>query len=381
MTGLRAMSRRDPLRLLYLSPVPLGSFAQRPHHFVHWFHQRYDGEVLWVDPGPSRLPRGSDWPRLVKHFQLAGPALGPDWRHAPWLQHAQAKVLPVEPWAWGRRINRTLWRDLLNQTDAFVTPETVLVFGKPCALSLALSQRYPQQRCIFDAMDHMPGFLTGASRLWMVQAERALAEQADAIWASSHALAEHHRDHAGKVHLVLNALTYPHSARVQAQPSGQVLGYLGVIDHWFDWDLITALATAIPQATIELVGPVHVPAPRSLPSNVHCLPPVPQQQVYQAMQRFDVGLIPFAKNDVTAYVDPVKYYEYRALGLPVLSTRFGEMSHRNASDGVYFWDQLISGEVDIATLIACQPTEGHRQEFCDSNNWERRFDSVAHSLN
>ena len=99
------------------------------------------------------------------------------------------------------------------------------------------------------------------------------------------------------------------------------------------------------------------------------------------MAGFDVGLIPFANNDVTAYVDPVKYYEYRALGLPVLSTRFGEMSHRNATDGVYFWDQLMSGEVDIATLIAGQPTEGHRQEFCDSNSWKRRFDSVAHSLN
>jgi hypothetical protein len=381
MGVLRAMSRRDPQSLLYLSPVPLGSFAQRPHHFVHWFHQRFGGDVLWVDPGPSRLPRGSDWSRLVKYFQPPGPPLGPDWRDAPWLQHVLAKVLPLEPWAWGRYINRTLWRDLLRQADAFVTPATVLVLGKPCALSLALAQRYPQQRCIFDAMDHMPGFLTGVSRRWMVQAERALAEQVDAIWASSHALAEHHSDHAGKVSLVLNALTHPPSVREQSQPPAQVFGYLGVIDRWFDWDLIKALATAVPQATIELVGPVHVPAPWPLPSNVRCLPPVPQHQVYQAMQGFDVGLIPFASNDVTAYVDPVKYYEYRALGLPVLSTRFGEMSHRHASDGVYFWDQLMSGEVDIATLIAGQPTEGDRQEFCDSNNWERRFDSVAHSLN
>jgi len=374
------MSRRDPLRLLYLSPVPLGSFAQRPHHFVHWFHQRYGGDVLWVDPGPSRLPRSSDWPRLVKHFQPPGPTLGPDWRHAPWLQHVQAKFLPVEPWAWGRTLNCTLWRDLLEQTDAFVTPETVLVFGKPCALSLALAQRYRQQPCIFDAMDHMPGFLSGVSRRWMVQAERALAEQVDAIWASSHALAEHHSDHADKVRLVLNALTHPPSARAQAQPSGQVLGYLGVIDRWFDWDLITALAKTVPQVTIELIGPVHVSAPRPLPSNVRCLPPVPQHQVYQAMKGFDVGLIPFVSNDVTAYVDPVKYYEYRALGLPVLSTRFGEMGRRQAADGVYFWDQLMSGGLDLPTLMSSQSDEQTRQAFCKRNSWQSRFDSVAETL-
>lgn len=380
MSGLRAMFRRDPLRLIYLSPVPLGSFAQRPHHFVHWFHQRYGGDVLWIDPGPSRLPRRSDWPRLAKYFQSSSPTLGPDWRDAPWLQHVIAKVLPFEPFAWGRWVNRVLWQDLLKQTDDFVNPETVLVLGKPCALSLALIQRYPQQRCIFDAMDHMPGFLTGVSRRWMVQAERGLAQQADAIWASAHALVEHHSDHADKVSLVLNALTQPPLARKQPDRTGLVFGYLGVIDRWFDWGLITALAKAFPDASVELVGPIHVPAPGPLPSNVHCLPAVPQQQVYQAMERFDVGLIPFASNDVTAYVDPVKYYEYRALGLPVLSTRFGEMSRRNASDGVVFWDQLILGKLDLPALLASQASEQTRLSFCERNSWTCRFNSVADTL-
>jgi hypothetical protein len=374
------MTQRSPLKLLYLSPVPLGSFAQRPHHFVHWFHERFGGDVLWIDPGPSRFPRWSDWPRLVKYFQTKGPLLGPAWRDAPWLQHASAKVLPMEPVACGRWLNTKLWRPLLEQVDAFVDSETVLVLGKPCALSLALAKRYPKQRCIFDAMDYMPGFCTGASRRWMVQAEQALAQRADVIWASSHALAHHHRHHSVKVSLVLNALTQPPPAPVQTNTSGMVLGYLGVIDRWFDWSLITALAKACPEATIELVGPIHKPPLEPLPFNVHCLPPVPQHQVYQVMSRFHVGLIPFAHNEVTAYVDPVKYYEYRAMGLNVLTTRFGEMNHRNESDGVYFWDQLTSGAHDLKTLAASQPSEAIRQAFCQDNSWERRFDAAAHSL-
>ena len=374
------MTQRSPLKLLYLSPVPLGSFAQRPHHFVHWFHERFDDEVLWIDPGPSRLPRLSDWPRLVKYFQGKGAELGPVWREASWLQHAAAKVLPVEPYSWGRWLNTWMWRKLLEQADAFVTLETVLVLGKPCALSLALAKRYPKQRCVFDAMDHMPGFCSGISRSWMVHAEQALAQQADAIWASSHALADHHRKHAKKVHLVLNALTHPPPARAQPHSNGQVLGYLGVIDRWFDWHLVIALAKACPQATIELVGPIHTPAPELLPLNVHCLPPVPQHQVYETMARFDVGLIPFANNDVTAYVDPVKYYEYRALGLPVLSTRFGEMARRGEADGVYFWDQLTSGDVNIASLTENASDKERTQEFCELNSWKRRFDPLAETL-
>jgi len=374
------MTPRSPLKLLYLSPVPLGSFAQRPHHFVHWFHERFGGDVLWIDPGPSRLPRWSDWPRLVKYFQAKGQVLGPVWRDAPWLEHASAKVLPVEPYAWGRRLNARMWRKLLQQADAFVTPETVLVLGKPCALSLALAKRYPKQRCVFDAMDSMPGFCTGASRRWMVQAEEALAQQAHAIWASSHALAQHHQDHAAKVSLVRNALTQPPPKPVKTNAIGLVLGYLGVIDRWFDWALITSLARACPQATIELVGPIHTPPPEPLPFNVRCLPPVPQHQVYEVMARFHVGLIPFANNEVTAYVDPVKYYEYRAMGLNVLTTRFGEMNQRNESDGVYFWDQLTSGALDLATLSASQPSEASRQAFCQDNSWKQRFEAVANCL-
>jgi hypothetical protein len=214
----------------------------------------------------------------------------------------------------------------------------------------------------------------------MVHAEQALAQQADAIWASSHALADHHGKHAKKVHLVLNALTHPPPAHAQPHSNGQVLGYLGVIDRWFDWHLVIALAKACPQATIELVGPIHTPAPELLPLNVHCLPPVPQHQVYETMARFDVGLIPFANNDVTAYVDPVKYYEYRALGLPVLSTRFGEMARRGEADGVYFWDQLTSGDVNIASLTENASDKERTQEFCELNSWKRRFDPLAETL-
>lgn len=374
------MTSRDPRRLLYLSPVPLASFAQRPHHFVHWFRQRFGAEVLWIDPGPSRLPRSSDWTRLLKHFQAPGPALGPDWRHESWLQHFSVKVLPFEPYNWGRCINRILWRDVLKLADAFVTPETVLVLGKPCALSLALAQRYPQSRSIFDAMDHMPGFCVGASRRWMIEVERSLAMRVDTIWTSSHALAEHYSAHAAKVSVVLNALSRPPKASKLLKSQRPVLGYLGVIDRWFDWSLIMQLAQTYREARIELVGPIHIPSPQSLPPNVHCLPPVPQHQVYQAMASFDIGLIPFASNDVTAYVDPVKYYEYRALGLPVLSTRFGEMSRRSAIDGVYFWDQLVNGATSLETVIADRSDERHRQAFCDLNNWTNRFEAVASSL-
>jgi hypothetical protein len=214
----------------------------------------------------------------------------------------------------------------------------------------------------------------------MVRAEQMLAQEADAIWASSHALAEHHRRHAGKLSLVLNGLTQPPPFHAQRKASRPVLGYLGVMDRWFDWERVIALARAYPQAIFQLVGPVHTGPAGPLPANIECLPPVPQHQVYDTLARFQVGMIPFVCNDVTDYVDPVKYYEYRAMGLPVLSTRFGEMNHRHAQDGVHFWDALETGKLTLQALIDAGLDASQQRHFCEENTWQKRFDAVSESL-
>jgi hypothetical protein len=386
------MHKKPPERLLYLSPSPLSNFAQRPHHFVHWFHHKYQAPVMWIDPGPSRLPRWSDGPRLVnqikqvKNCVMGGVKqqdLGPRWRTEKWLQHVSAHVLPLEPFVLGRIINQMLWKQLLQTTDRFVDGNTVLVMGKPCALALALAKRYPQNHCVFDTMDNMPGFYSGPSRQWMSKAQTQQAERAHTIWASSSNLAHIHAAEGDKVSLVLNALTLPPAniwcinAKRSKKP---VLGYLGVIDRWFDWSLIRQLASRYPQAQIQLIGPMHSQPTFDLPANVQCLPAVAQHDVYKAMGQFDVGLIPFEINDVTRYVDPVKYYEYKAMGLPVLSTRFGEMTERKTDPGVFFWDDLQEGRTDLSTLVYAKASEEDRQRFCLENTWQKRFDENAHSL-
>lgn len=373
--------RKAPDRLVYLSPVPLTSFAQRPHHFVHWFHARTGGPVLWIDPGPSRLPRLSDWRRLRQLWPGARPTLAPPWRQEPWLTHLRARVLPLEPFAWGRLLNGHLWKNLLQQVDSFITKDTLLVFGKPCALSIELAARYPVQHLIFDAMDHMPGFCTGVSRRWMLEAENELALRVHTLWASSQALLQLHPSHAHKSHLVLNALTPVSDLPATPSNPKPVLGYLGVIDRWFDWQRVIALATAHPWLEVRLVGPVHVPAPMALPTNIRCQPAVPQHRVYEVMAGFDAGLIPFSNDQVSAYVDPVKYYEYRALGLPVLSTSFGQMRHRAPAEGVWPWDHTLAGGAPaLQKMLAARTTAAQQQDFRHNNSWSCRFDAVAHTL-
>lgn len=362
------------MQLVYISPVPLTSFAQRPHHFVEWFHHRFNARVLWLDPGTSRLPRITDWRRLLREKQAF---LGPPWAKESWISNLVFPSLPVEPLAWGRAINRLRWKTALLAVDSFMTPDTWLVAGKPCALALELGARYPHQPLVFDAMDSVPAFSQGRSSAWMQRAERELVQRADWIVTSSTALEQRFAAQGSRVRKAMNGLDIPIAQRRDSIATSHklVMGYVGVMASWFDWEAVMRLAVSRPDAEIRLIGPCEQMPNLRLPPNVHLRGAIAHDAVYEAMREFTVGLIPFKINALTEFVDPVKYYEYRAVGLPVLSTRFGEMKTRGRHDGVCFFEDLCVDSSDDA--LWCERADAVQiAEFCAANSWECRFNAL-----
>jgi hypothetical protein len=107
------------------------------------------------------------------------------------------------------------------------------------------------------------------------------------------------------------------------------------------------------------------------------MPPLHQSAALKRMATFSLGLIPFKRNRLTASVDPIKYYEYRGLGLPIISTDFGEMSLRKNVAGVY----LIKNSCDINKLIRQACTYKFNKmdihKFRSENDWKTRFDNAT----
>jgi hypothetical protein len=158
-----------------------------------------------------------------------------------------------------------------------------------------------------------------------------------------------------------------------------VLGYIGAIAPWFDWSLVHRLRQQLvdegfKRFKIVLIGPVHGDLPGDLPLDVEIKPAMPQELIWDALATFDIGLIPFKINELTASVDPVKYYEYRAAALPILSSRFGDMALRNSDDGVYFFESMQAGQLMVETMLkqALIPDPS----FIRINRWESRFASI-----
>ncbi|QIL79720.1 glycosyltransferase family 1 protein [Diaphorobacter sp. HDW4A] len=374
------------MRLVYLSPVPWNSFAQRPHKFVQWFHDRTGEPVLWIEPYPTRFPKLQD----VKRLRAAAASDEPQKvliETPPWLTVVKTGGLPIEPIPGSAMINAPFWQSVFDAYERFCDKQrTCLAIGKPSLLALSLLNRRRHATSLYDAMDDFPAFYDGFSRVAFARRERLIAAKIEVIWASSTALKEHWARQHDNVHLVLNgldlaAMPLPPVEQPANAAQGKVFGYVGTIASWFDWDWVITLAESRPDDEVRLIGPVFAPPARTLPVNVQMLPERNHAAALAAMLEFDVALIPFKKNTLTGSVDPIKYYEYRALALPTLSTDFGEMSFRADEPGVF----ISHDQSDVARLAELGLR--HRRDpeialtFAQNNAWEHRFDAARQFIN
>lgn len=109
-------------------------------------------------------------------------------------------------------------------------------------------------------------------------------------------------------------------------PPGPIIGYVGALwGSWFDVDLVLGIAKRYPNYNIVLIGEYinqfdHITLP-----NIYFLGLKPQRELPAYLSYFQVGIIPFKVDEITHGVNPLKVYEYLAMGLPVVSIFIPEL--------------------------------------------------------
>ena len=362
------------MRLVYLSPVPWDSFSQRSHELVRYFHEVTLGEVLWIDPYSTRFPRWDDLYRINCDTKSIRHEFIPDW-----LSVIKPQAIPIEPIPFSGVINSLFWGDIIRAVQAFSKGNVILGIGKPTVLALKLLSLGKFVSSFYDVMDDFPAFYRGLSRVSMSFRERSLVKIVARVLVSSSSLRDRFSRQGLEACLVLNAcassrLPTPLVKHEHTRGKPPVMGYIGTIGRWFDWQLVKLLANAKPDLQVRLIGPVYSQLPESLPVNVNILPPCSHDHAMAAMKEFDIGLIPFKLTELTASVDPIKFYEYRAVGLPIISSAFGEMTMRGSMNGVYLIGEGFNLTETINKALEYQPNLEEIKKFRVENSWLRRFE-------
>ncbi|WP_206556237.1 glycosyltransferase [Curtobacterium luteum] len=114
------------------------------------------------------------------------------------------------------------------------------------------------------------------------------------------------------------------------------VGYVGKIGHRLDLQGILRTVRALPDVEFVFAGPVldrEYRAPLDAAANVRLLGDVHYDDVPELLTTFDVGWVPHNVGAFEVGGDIIKTYEYRAAGLPTLSTPV-DGAGRRGIDGV-----------------------------------------------
>jgi len=248
----------------------------------------------------------------------------------------------------------------------------------------------------YDCLDEITLFSGRASVERFSRYEKRLMDLASTIFVTAEKLEERLCAIAPGRHCVriTNGVDFEwfqeRAARREFPPDIQeathpIAGYVGVLRAWFDYDLVAHLALTMPDVSFIMVGPLdfefrnsHL---RAIP-NLRWIGRREYAEMPRYISAFDVCLIPFMAGKVSQTTNPVKVFEYFALGKPVVSTPMHELlPFRN--DGLL---RLAGGKEEFASAIRdslAEPAgeiQERRRDVARRHSWAALTDLMLSNL-
>jgi teichuronic acid biosynthesis glycosyltransferase TuaH len=356
-------------KVVFLSNVPLGStFRLGSHHLARELAQR-GHEVVHVSTPVSTFERligrevkrrrglSGSVPLGASHQRLAARS----YRDEDGVTHDVPR--PLLPTRWIR--NSRAIRTLLSR-GAAAAPDVVII--DQLLLSDALAGYSGQ--VIYRSTD------VQTSRLGL-ELERAVIEKADGlVWCSAFVGRSTEPHPAGTPQLVLENGVDERFFDHAETPRSRSFVYVGAIDKRFDWRLVAALAERFPDVPIRIGGPVVVPSPVALPASVELLGTVPYERVAELLAGATIGLLPLNSDPMNSGRSPMKFFEYLAAGLRVLSTSTPELDARAGVPGVRLYRDLDEALAQAEELLREDGENTAGAAYAASYGWKSRAETL-----
>lgn len=347
--------------------------------------------VLFVESLGLRRPQlaGRDlsrlWRRLRRGLGGARPADG--------LHVLSPLVLPLHHVAAVRALNRRLLRFQVGRAARRLGMRAPILWAyvpQAEALIDVLEPELVVYHCVDDVAAQK-----GVDAESFRAAEERFARRADLVLASAPALDERMRTLSANVLYAPNVADTPTFATAlepgpvdpafESLPRPRLVFQGAIVATKLDLELLAELARLRPEWSVVLVGPSGAGDPGGDLSalnqapNIHLVGPRPAADLPQVLRGADAGLIPYAINDLTRSVFPMKVYEYLAAGLPVLATPLPALAGVETIATVAGAAQLV--EVAEREFAADTPQRRRqRSAAAAAHSWEARIEEIERAL-
>ncbi len=373
------VSAVDPLFIVCFGSEPWHGLWQRHQQLMSRLAER-GHRIVYVDP-TNLLPalrnreiRSQRIEKVDENIIVVRPLFMP-------LHYRLTILEKVDSLVTTRLINKALHE--LGSTE----PNVLWVYSPYSNFMLG---KWPTSSLVYDCVDACDGVFSkdrsnDPAINWLLKREGDLIGEADAVFAVSKGLLERSAHSNDNSHLISNGTSMlstngevPVDIKAIKRP---VIGYLGRLGDWVDYDLLSRLAQARPEYSIVLIGPVDCKDDRikklAEASNVHFLGTKEYALVPNYIEAFDVCTIPFKLQTLTNLANPVKLFEYASLGKPIVTTPLDGVLE--FSDLVYVSDgtnEGFIGEIDSAVAEDDAALRDRRRSMAREHDW----DSLAEKI-
>lgn len=366
LSNISARSDRANTGLLICFSHLRWSFVyQRPQHLMSRA-VRDQNVVFFEEP----LFEGSRPPHLKLHEDPSGVTVAE----------------PIFPLGFELSITNALRVLLDDMIERLGTAPNVLWYYTPMALEF--SRHIRSTTCVYDNMDELSAFRGASPKL--LELEQELFDRADTVFTGGHSLFKAKRHRHDNIHAFPSSVDIAHFSKARsliADPADQIalphprLGFFGVIDERMDLALVAEIARRRPDWQLVMIGPVTKIDPDTLPRhpNIAWLGMKSYAELPSYLSGWDIGIMPFARNESTKYISPTKTPEFLSAGIPVICTSIADVIDPYGSLGLAEIADDADGFIAASERLLMTPKGnwlGKVDSYLAGISWDRTWSAM-----
>lgn len=372
-------------KILYFSLVDWYWIKQRPQHFAellsHNHKVSYFSIVSWRKKSGIANTHAKNEMIESNTFTIN-----------PNLTIIRKKAIPkTEKFSLLRSINTRYIRSAISKLDKDQNFDTIIL-THPEQLMMIPENFLSSKSIIYDCMDNYKEF-QNANKENILKLEEELCNKAKLIVISSEDLHSELVKRYGikeKLHIINNGvdtnifdvkkIDVINSVKILKESNNKKVGYIGTISEWFDIKTIYECAIKHTKIEFYIIGPYNSNLDfdsKYKADNIIFTGRIPYYSVPNVLNDIDVAIMPFVLNSLVESVNPVKIYEYLAMGKPVLATKYKETT--KFGDLIQTYESSIDFETKLIEILEGRSLEGKISEmlsFAHKNSWEARIEQL-----
>ncbi|NSL52038.1 glycosyltransferase family protein [Calidifontibacillus erzurumensis] len=364
------------MKIAYFSPIYWDDLKQRPQHLAEQLSKKF--EVYYIEPSLSFLSNKGKWKKKLDSNKMLGNLK----IVTPSGMFRLPKVIELFDFTGINSLHEKI------KLYKYLTECDMIWLGSP--MYFPIIKNIKSKIIIYDKMDEYQSLTKNPlMKLLLIKYEKQLINRSDLIFISSCSFYSEISIKNKEVFVVNNAVDL-NTLYVEIEneitkkidnlkkKGYTVFGYIGTIDHWFDYEAIYKILELNKNIKIVLVGRNNIK--KSNNQNILYYDPIRKEEVFSVIRKFDVCLYTFKLNDLINTINPVKVYEYLSCNKPTIAVN--SIETRRFSKYLYLYNSYheLINIVKNVTLEKPFKTESELYGFIKENCWNSRAEYIQSKI-